>query len=346
MFIVIIGSKEWFKRSWKSCYIYQEVSIEERPQAHKGSSKWKLVLALSGTFKEENVWVIDNSASKYMMGEWNQLQILSKGNSSHSIELGDNKSYLVKGIGCTPLKLESGGNIHLNNIVYVQGLKKKLLSISCLEDKGDKIAFIDGKVLVWGKGSSFNEARMIGIREGALCRIYNSLDQTPVHLEVSPFELWNGRYGHLHYKIFPSLSQMVNAISEIKEYNEGIYKGCAVGKNVKKPFASSDTRSKQILDLLHSDVCGPMAVKSLGGHQYNLTFIDDYSRKTWLCLLMNKDVVFEKFQEFKNEVKNITKRKIKIQGSDNGGEYTSKELIDFCKGVGIKRKLIVPYNPK
>lgn len=89
-----------------------------------------------------------------------------------------------------------------------------------------------------------------------------------------------------------------------------------------------------------------MAVKSLGGHQYYVTFIDDYSRKTWLYLLKNKDEVFEKFQDFKNEVENLTKRKIKILRSDNGGEYTSKDLIVFYKEAGIKRELIVPYNPK
>ena len=101
-----------------------------------------LLSALSSTFKDENVWVIDNGASKHMAGECSQLETLSKG----TIELGDNKSYLVKGIGSTSLELESGGSIHLNNILYVPGLKKNLLSIPCLEDKGDRVAFVDGKV--------------------------------------------------------------------------------------------------------------------------------------------------------------------------------------------------------
>lgn len=58
----------------------------------------------------------------------------------------------MKGIGSTSLELEIGGSIHLNNILYVPSLKKKLLSISFLEDKGDRIAFVDGKVLIFGKG--------------------------------------------------------------------------------------------------------------------------------------------------------------------------------------------------
>lgn len=117
------------------------------------------------------------------------------------------------------MELESGVSIRLNNILYVPGLKKNILSISCLEDRGDRDVFVDGKVLVWGEGSSINEARVIGIREGTLYRLYTPLAQALVHLEVSPSELWHRRYGHLHYKIMPSLSQMVNGIPKIKEYH-------------------------------------------------------------------------------------------------------------------------------
>ena len=83
-----------------------------------------------------------------MIGQHKQLKALSKGNSSYSVELGDNKSYPVRGIGSTSLELENGGNIHLNKILFVPGLHKNLLSISCLEDKGDRVAFIDGKFVV------------------------------------------------------------------------------------------------------------------------------------------------------------------------------------------------------
>ena len=89
-----------------------------------------------------------------------------------------------------------------------------------------------------------------------------------------------------------------------------------------------------------------MLVKSLGGSLYYVTFIDEFSRKTWIYLLKTKDEVFNKFQEFKAKAKNSTGRKIKILRSDNGGEYTSKELVSFCKKVGIKSEQIVPYNPQ
>lgn len=72
----------------------------------------------------------------------------------------------MKGIGSTLLEIKSGGSIQLSNILYVPSLKKNLLSISCLEDKGNRIDFVDSKVLVWGKDSRIHNGRVIGIREG------------------------------------------------------------------------------------------------------------------------------------------------------------------------------------
>ena len=89
-----------------------------------------------------------------------------------------------------------------------------------------------------------------------------------------------------------------------------------------------------------------MPVKSIGGSLYYVTFIDDFSRNTWMYLIKTKDEVFGKFQEFKVEVENLTDKKIKTLRSDNGGEYTSKELIAFCKATGIRRELIVLHNPQ
>jgi len=120
----------------------------------------------------------------------------------------------MKGIRSISLELEYSGSIHLNNILYVPGLKKKLLSISDLEDKGDRVAFVNGKVLFWAKGSSIDDDRVIRIREGTLYRIYTPLSQSLVHLDVSPSKLWHKRYGHLNYNIFPFLSQMINGISD------------------------------------------------------------------------------------------------------------------------------------
>jgi hypothetical protein len=161
--------------------------------------------------------------------------------------------------------LESSNHVHLSNVLYVPSLKKNLVPISCLEDKGNRIAFMDGKVLSWHKNSSIEDARVIGSHEGNLYRLLERNEEALVHDEVNPNELWHTRYAHINYQALPFLRKMVEGIPELKSTHEGICKGCALRKNIKRPFPSSNNRSKEILDLIHSDVCGPMPVRSLGG---------------------------------------------------------------------------------
>jgi transposase InsO family protein len=119
-----------------------------------------------------------------------------------------------------------------------------------------------------------------------------------------------------------------------------------LGKYARKAFPSSEHRSKGMLDLIHSNVCGPMSVQSVSGFSYYAIFIDDYSRKTWIYFLKKKDEVFDRFREFRALVENQSGRRIQVLRSDNGGEYTSNEFVEYCVAEGIKKELTVPYNPQ
>ena len=129
----------------------------------------------------------------------------------------------------------------------------------------------------------------------------------------------------MHYRALSLASNAVNGLPEIQTKHEGIYKGCAKGKNIKKTFPSSESKTKRILEVIHSDVCGPMSSNSLSEYVYYVFFID-YFRKTWIYFLKNKDELFSKFKEFKALIENHTEKKIKTFRSDNGREFTSNEF--------------------
>jgi hypothetical protein len=245
----------------------------------------------------------------------------------------------------TSFQLEFGNSLHMNDVLFVPGLRKNLLSISALEDKGYRIAFVDGQVRIWLKDSNIDVAEVIGVRERGLYKLSRHPSQALIHDNTNLCELWNRRFAHLHYKTLPTLRKMVAGIPELQEEHEGICRGCTLGKNTKGPYPSSDSRSKGILDLVQSNVCGPMTISSLVGFLYYVTFIDDISWKTRIYLIKTKDEVFSRFQEFKTQVENLTGKKIKFLRTDNGGEYISKHFSDFCKKEGINRELTVPYNP-
>ena len=80
--------------------------------------------------------------------------------------------------------------------------------------------------------------------------------------------------------------------------------------------------------------------------EYFVTFIDDHSRKIWIYFLKTKDEVFNRFKEFKALVENLTRKRIKVLRSENGGEFIDKEFTGFCAREGIKREWTTPYNPK
>ena len=100
------------------------------------------MVALTGSLTDDNAWIIDSGASRHMTGESKQLHTLSKEPSSHTMELGDKKNYAIRGLGSTSLKMGNGSKMHINKILYVPGLKKNLLSVSCLEDKGEKLLLL------------------------------------------------------------------------------------------------------------------------------------------------------------------------------------------------------------
>jgi hypothetical protein len=150
----------------------------------------------------------------------------------------------------------------------------------------------------------------------------------------------------LHHGALRVLREMVMGVPDFSSEHHELCKGCILGKYTKTVFPSSDSRAAGILDLIHLDVCGPMSSTSLTGSLYYVVFIDDFSQKSWIFFMKTKGQVFSWFQDFKALVENQTGKKIKVLRSDNGGEYTSKEFMDFYVGEGIRRELIVPYNPQ
>jgi hypothetical protein len=95
------------------------------------------------------------------------------------------------------------------------------------------------------------------------------------------------------------LKDMVQGLPDFKVEKKGVCKGCALNKHVKVAFPSNEHRSREILDLIHSDVCGPMSSTSLSGNIYYVSFIDDSSRKSWIYFMKTKDEVFGSFKSLR-----------------------------------------------
>jgi hypothetical protein len=77
---------------------------------------------------------------------------------------------------------------------------------------------------------------------------------------------------------------------------------------------------------VHNDVIGPVSIPSLGKFVYYVSFIDDFSRNTWIYFVGKKSKVFDKFKEFKDLMENQTEKSIKVLRLDNDGELYKNEF--------------------
>ena len=109
---------------------------------------------------------------------------LSEHNSSHKVKLGDDYQYSIKGSGESSYKLDYGKSMKMKNGLFVPGLKKNILLT--LDAKGMRVAFVDGQVLMWPKGKTFDDAIVIREQEGGLYKLKGQPDQDLVHDRVEP----------------------------------------------------------------------------------------------------------------------------------------------------------------
>ena len=310
----------------------------------------------------ESHWWIDSGASQHMTHDKQSLQNYSEFDKPIEVKLADNNVLHSFGKGDVSLKISDGKEmvtVVLKNVLFVPKLKNKLFSLPSVIDKGATVEFKGQFCELTINNCKYN----IGHKHGKLYKLNAATEKETERHDVAlniideekSMELWHLRFGHLGYDNLNMLKDksMVDGMDvTVNNGPDRKCEGCAMGKQHRNPFPKhSEANTTQILERIHSDVCGPMNVNSVGGSRYFVTFIDDYSRYTTVYMMKTKDEVFDKFKEFVTLAENLTGEKVKCLSlkklrSDNGGEYTSKKFDDYCKDNGIKREFTIPYSPQ
>lgn len=108
-------------------------------------------------------------------------------------------------------------------------------------------------------------------------------------------------------------------------------------KHFRKSFLRERTsRAKGPLDLIHTDACGSINSSSYGKNGYFLLFIDDFSRKTWVCFLIDKAEVVGALKKFKALVEKQSGYMIKVVSLDREGRFTSKNIVRKWDSLSTK----------
>ena len=115
--------------------------------------------------------------------------------------------------------------------------------------------------------------------------------------------MWHCRLGHIH----EGRIQKLLKDGYLDPFYYKSYTTCEPylrRKLSNSPFSGIGERATELLQLIHSDVCGPMSTHDIGGYSYFIIFIDDFSWYGYMYLMKYKSEAFEKFRKYKNEVEN------------------------------------------
>lgn len=267
----------------------------------------------------------------------------------HSVRLGNNSRLAVEGKGNIRIEVEGITQV-ITDVYYIPNLTSNLLSIGQLQEKKLKFIIENGSCRIYHRQRGLIvETKMTMNRMFLIYAKGKSVSEKCLKVEEEDLaSLWHRRLGHLNNMSIQTMQkkQLVKGLPDMKN-EEKVCTVCNVGKQQRGKFPKkSKWRATEKLELIHTDLCGPVTPTSQSGKRYLMVLVDDYSRKTWIYFLTKKSEAFETFKVFKNLVEKEAKTVIRGLRTDRGGEFCSDKFNQFCKDNGIKRQLTAAYTPQ
>ena len=309
----------------------------------------------TGNAPRQNKWIVDSGATSHICNNERSFVKLHNLENWHSVTLGDGRNLDAIGYGVVSLMMKLPGGVlqelRLHDVLLVPDLSYNLLSVSKATEAGKTVEFRDNVCSIkshWGKRIA-TAGRISGLYYLNCQPAFYQVNTVREKRQESKESTWHRRLGHLSESSLQKLAKlkMADGFDYDPQRNIDFCKSCIEGKIHRQPFPKEGgKRSTELLGLVHSDVCGELNVKSLGGAKYFLTFVDDNTRYVWTYMLKHKSEVFQKFFEWKALVENSSGHKLKALRTDNGGEYVSNEMKNFLKKEGVHHELTVPKTPE
>lgn len=295
----------------------------------------------------EDDWYIDSGATMHMTKHSHWMYDLQP-SPIQQIKLANNDAISVQNMGKVNIHTKFCKDqcpIQVRNVLLIPELSANLLSVSQLTKNGCRVEFTDvgcniynaNKVIIANAKLYNNMYKLNTVTGNAY--VVNSENQTDIIT-------WHKRMGHLNLADVKRLESCAEGITITNKDVNVVCVPCCEAKQTRLPFPNFGSRAKALLEIVHTDLCGPMETPSAGGAKYFITFIDDYSRRVYVYFLKNKLDITLVFKKYKDEVENELEKKIKVLRSDNGKEYSNKVFSDFLAASGIKHQTSTPYTPE
>ena len=287
---------------------------------------------------ENNDWIIDSGATNHMTFDTRNTPSLIY-TSRKFVTTANGTSTPVMGKGTSNLTEK----MNLNSVLVVPSLDYNLLSVSQITINLNCVVIFWPDCCVF-KDIPTKETIGYGVRRGKLYylelepktskRVERALVAEGHQGNKNELDIWlyHRRFGHTSFgylkRLFPTLFRNC----DVSKFHCEV---CELAKSHRASFPLTLSKKMPPFMTIHFDVWGPSKVPTMSGARWFVTFIDDYSRMTWLCPMKSKDEVNVLFQKFHKMVETQYGVKIRVLHSDNGGEYTNTSLKRYLEEYGV-----------
>lgn len=331
----------------KDCYF--------RPTNKFSNDKSKLSFLTYSEFdksKHVTQFVVDSGCTTHMTNDETLFSTLDFKQSE--VHVAKNKETMTAiGEG----KVE-GREFNLNKVLYVPDLSTNLFSVKAVTENDGEVTFTKDRVVISKNGKMVSE----GVKQpNGLYTINVKPESRPIGqssktmltgYKDKPNAMdWHSRLGHLNVSYMKKLirQNLVDGMELSEKDCEEIEKNCDVclkAKQTRFPFNEERKRAERPLQIIHTDLCGPIDPSTWDGKKYILTLMDDYTHFVVVRLLSNKNEAFKFIKEYVLEAEAQHNLQVSRIRCDNGGEYRSKEMQDWCKNRGIQLSYTEAYTPE
>ena len=310
-----------------------------------------------------HTWWLDSGATTHIsVSMQGCLSCRKPSDGERYIYVGDGKPVEVEAIGTFRLLLRTGFYLDLIETFVVPSFRRNLISISALDKFGYSCSFGNGKFSLFQNSNMVGTGSLLGCDNLYVLDTIASFNES-LHVSVrgvkrkltgeNSASLWHKRLGHISKgRIERLVSTEILHPLDFTDFETCV--NCIKGKqtNIRRLGAN---RTSDVLELIHTDICGPFPTTAWNGQPYFITFIDDFSRYGYLYLIHDKSQSLDVFKTFKSEVENQLNKRIKSVRSDRGGEYYGRydgsgeqrpgPFARFLEECGIVPQYTMPGSP-
>jgi hypothetical protein len=260
--------------------------------------------------------------------------------NTKKIFIGDDRYLSVQGFGTVQVE-----NSHFNDVLCVPSLSCNLLSVYQITHSSDgkTVEFSPQQVVIKDLKDPKHVLAIRTVED--ITRLYKfenfgSSSFSPVFVAHSDDlrKNWHERFGHLNYRSLQELCNQNMVIGlPLVSCRDGVCSNCVLGKHHRDIFDKrASWHASGPLQLVHSDLCGPLSSPCFSRCKYFLTFNYDFSKHTWVYFLKIKRKFFDKFLAYKDFVEKKYGHQIQKLRTDNEGEYVNNNFTSYYTTQGIQ----------